>query len=240
MPERILVVDDDRQLTSFLDRFLTKQGYQVSTAATTTQMGLAMEHQEFDMMVLDISLPDGDGFEITREIRKSSELPIIVLTARDEVFDRVIGLELGADDYVTKPYEPRELLARIKSVLRRSKSQTPLAASEPTERYREFSFFRMDLVLRTLSRVSDNTPVDLTSTEYALLLLLSSFPSEVLSRAKILDALYGNSTAVTDRAIDAHIVRLRKKLEQDENETSIIRTVHGVGYTLATSVETIS
>lgn len=240
MPERILVVDDDRQLTSFLERFLNKQGYQVSSVATATQMGLVMEHQEFDLIVLDIGLPDGDGFEVTREIRKSSELPIVVLTARDEVFDRVIGLELGADDYITKPFEPRELLARIKSVLRRSRPSTPAASGAARERYREFSVFRMDLELRTLHSSTDNATIDVTSTEYALLLTLTDHPGQVLPRAKILDSMYGNSTAVTDRAIDAHIVRLRRKLDQGESETSVIRTIHGVGYTLATSITTTS
>ncbi|SPH17024.1 Transcriptional regulatory protein OmpR [Defluviimonas aquaemixtae] len=238
MAERILVVDDDRQLTSFLERFLQKQGYQVSTAATATQMGLAMEHQEFDLIVLDIGLPDGDGFEVTREIRKSSELPIVVLTARDEVFDRVIGLELGADDYLTKPFEPRELLARIKSVLRRSRAPEPAATAATNLRFRDFSGFRMDLVARTLCRSSDDTPIGVTSTEYALLLALTDHPGKVLTRSAILDALYGNSTAVTDRAIDAHIVRLRRKLDEGDHERSLIRTVHGVGYTLAADVVT--
>ena len=236
MAERILVVDDDRQLTSFLERFLTKQGYQVSTSATATQMGLVMEHQEFDLIVLDIGLPDGDGFEVTREIRKSSELPIIVLTARDEVFDRVIGLELGADDYITKPFEPRELLARIKSVLRRSRTRASAPAPAANVRFRDFSGFRMDLVSRTLCRSSDNSAIGVTSTEYALLLALTDRPGKVLSRSEILDALYGNSTAVTDRAIDAHIVRLRRKLGKGGSETSLIRTVHGVGYTIAASI----
>jgi DNA-binding response OmpR family regulator len=237
MPERILVVDDDRQLTSFLERFLSKQGYQVSVAATATQMGLMMEHQEFDLIVLDIGLPDGDGFEVTREIRKSSELPIVVLTARDEVFDRVIGLELGADDYLTKPFEPRELLARIKSVLRRSRPPEPSVPAAASERFREFSGFRMDLVSRSLCRASDKAPVSVTSTEYALLLALTDHPGRVLTRSQILDALYGNSTAVTDRAIDAHVVRLRRKLNANDGEMSIIRTVHGVGYTLAAPIE---
>jgi DNA-binding response OmpR family regulator len=237
MTERILVVDDDQQLTSFLDRFLSKQGYAVACAATATQMGLLMEHNEYDLIVLDIGLPDGDGFEVTREIRHSSEMPIVVLSARDEVFDRVIGLELGADDYLTKPFEPRELLARIKSVLRRSRHPGESSSAAANERFRLFSRFRMDLVSRTLHHASDNAPIGLTSTEYALLLALTDSPGKVLARSEILDAIYGNSTAATDRAIDAHIVRLRRKLGDCDTETSLIRTVHGVGYMFAATIE---
>ncbi|MCK8464019.1 response regulator transcription factor [Aliiroseovarius sp. S1339] len=240
MAERILVVDDDRQLTSFLDRFLSKQGYRVTTAGTASQMGLAMEHQEFNLIVLDIGLPDGDGFELTREFRKHSNLPIIVLTARDDVFDRVIGLELGADDYITKPFEPRELLARVKSVLRRSGADDAPVLEGAPERYRDFSGFRIDLVSRMLSLRDDGTEINVTSTEYALLLALTDTPGKVLARSEILEALYGNSTAVTDRAIDAHMVRLRRKLGQGDGEAPLIRTVHGVGYTIAASILNVS
>lgn len=239
MAERILVVDDDRQLTSFLERFLCKQGYQVDSAAGAIQMGKLMEHRECDLLVLDIGLPDGDGFEITREIRRHSHLPIVVLTARDEVFDRVIGLELGADDYVTKPFEPRELLARIKSVLRRSHlNDASPNAVDPDDRSatRHFDNFQIDLVRRIVSRKSDGATLSLTSTEYALLLALTARPGQIMDRSAILAALYGNSTTVTDRSIDAHIARLRRKLGDREREAPLIQTVHGVGYLLGTTV----
>jgi DNA-binding response OmpR family regulator len=236
MAEQILVVDDDLQLTSFLDRFLTKQGFSVTCAATATQMGLMMEHAEYDLIVLDIGLPDGDGLEVMREIRRSSEMPIVVLSARDEVFDRVIGLELGADDYLTKPFEPRELLARIKSVLRRTRTPGVPDQKEAEVRRRNFAGFSLDLIARTLSRMEDGSTVPLTSTEYALLLALSERPGQVLNRAIIVGSVYGHSTAITDRAVDAHVARLRRKIDQGDTDTSLIQTVHGVGYTLASAV----
>ena len=236
MAEQILVVDDDLQLTSFLDRFLTKQGFSVTCAATATQMGMKLEHNEYDLIVLDIGLPDGDGLEIMREIRRSSEMPIVVLSARDEVFDRVIGLELGADDYLTKPFEPRELLARIKSVLRRTRAPGDPAQNETPARYRNFAGFSLDLVARALCRTDDDSTVQLTSTEYALLLALSEHPGQVLNRALIVGSVYDHSTAITDRAVDAHVARLRRKLNQGNTDTSLIQTVHGVGYTLASAV----
>jgi len=236
MAERILVVDDDRQLTSFLERFLVKQGYSVSVAASATQMGLVMEHEDFDLLVLDVGLPDLDGFEITREIRRTSRLPIIMLTARDEVYDRIIGLEMGADDYMSKPFEPRELLARIKSVLRRAHPTDTDTPSAQTSQVLTFAGYCLDLTTQTLRETAGNV-VPLTSTEYTLLRILAEHPGKVMTRANILENIYGNATAITDRAIDAHIARLRRKIDLSDADTSLIRTVHGVGYCLAVSIE---
>jgi DNA-binding response OmpR family regulator len=238
MAERILVVDDDRQLTSFLDRFLSKQGYAVSIAASAAQMGLMMEHAEFDLLVLDIGLPDLDGFEITREIRRTSRLPIVILTARDEVYDRIIGLEMGADDYVCKPFEPRELLARIKSVLRRALPVEDVPKAVQSAQTLTFAGYVLDLITQNL-RDTDGLVVPLTSTEFTLLKILAERPGKVMTRAHILETLYGNATGVTDRAIDAHIARLRSKIETAEADALLIRTVHGVGYCLAASVEAV-
>lgn len=236
MAERILVVDDDRQLTSFLERFLVKQGYTVSTAASATQMGLVMEHGDFDLLVLDVGLPDLDGFEVTREIRRTSRLPIVMLTARDEVYDRIIGLEMGADDYVCKPFEPRELLARIKSVLRRAHPNDAASETEQSPRVLTFAGYSLDLIAQNL-RDATGTVVPLTSTEYTLLKILAERPGKVMTRAHILESIYGNATAITDRAIDAHIARLRRKIEQADADTPLIRTVHGMGYCLAVSTQ---
>ncbi|MDP3960413.1 MAG: response regulator transcription factor [Pseudorhodobacter sp.] len=232
MSDSILVVDDDRQLTSFLDRFLTKQGFLVHAVGSATQMGLAMEHRDFDLVLLDVGLPDIDGFEVMRELRRSSRLPIILLTAREEVYDKIIGLELGADDYVSKPFEPRELLARIRSVLRRSNGATGTPDALPEIRTISFLGFVMDLPRRHLSG-PDNRPVPLTGMEFALLRLLAENAGSVVSRDRIMQSVYGNSPNVTDRAIDAHMARLRKKLVVDASHEPLIRTIHGSGYSLA-------
>lgn len=235
MTDSILLVDDDRQMTSFLDRFLTKQGYSVHSVGTATQMGLAMEHKDFDLVLLDVGLPDIDGFEVTRELRRSSRLPIILLTAREEVFDRIIGLELGADDYVSKPFEPRELLARIRSVLRRSKGMSPSHDALPEIRCIRFAGFTLDLPSRRLSGPA-NDDIDLTGMEFSLLKLLAGNSGQVISRDRIMQTIYGNTCNVTDRAIDSHVARLRKKLSRVDRAENLIRTVHGSGYTLAASV----
>ena len=223
-------------LTSFLERFLIKQGYTVSTAGSASQMGLVMEHSDFDLLVLDIGLPDLDGFEITREIRRTSRLPIVMLTARDEVYDRIIGLEMGADDYVCKPFEPRELLARIKSVLRRTHPNDTASETVQSTQVLTFAGYSLDLIAQNL-RDTAGTVVPLTSTEYTLLKILAERPGKVMTRAHILEAIYGNATAITDRAIDAHIARLRRKIEPAEADSPLIRTVHGVGYCLAASIQ---
>ncbi len=232
MTDTILVVDDDRQMTSFLDRFLTKQGFAVQTVGSATQMGLAMEHRKFDLVLLDVGLPDIDGFEVTRELRRTSRLPIILLTAREEVFDKIIGLELGADDYVAKPFEPRELLARIRSVLRRAKGQVPSHDALPEVRSIRFADYNLDLPARRLSGPGSQV-VALTGMEFSLLRLLAENAGQVVSRDRIMQSIYGHSANVTDRAIDAHVARLRKKLEPTDSGIDLIRTVHGSGYTLA-------
>lgn len=233
MTENVLVVDDDRQMTSFLDRFLTKQGYAVNTAGSATQMGLAMEHRDFDLVLLDVGLPDIDGFEVTRELRRTSRLPIILLTAREDVFDRIIGLELGADDYVSKPFEPRELLARIRSVLRRSRGTAPTQNALPEVRCISFCGYVLDLPTRCLSG-PHNGIVPLTGMEFNLLKLLAENAGSVVTRDRIMHSIYGHSFNVTDRALDAHVARLRKKLHRGDRGNEMIRTVHGSGYVLAT------
>lgn len=232
MGDAILVVDDDRQMTAFLERFLTKQGFSVHSVGSATQMGLALEHRDFALILLDVGLPDIDGFEVTRELRRSSRLPIILLTAREDVFDKIIGLELGADDYVSKPFEPRELLARIRSVLRRSKGASAAAEALPGVRSIRFLDFVMDLPRRHLSG-PDNAPVPLTGMEFNLLRVLAENAGGVVSRDRIMQTIYGNAPNVTDRAIDAHVARLRKKLEGGGRHEPLIRTVHGSGYSLA-------
>ena len=238
MANRILVIDDDSQLTSFLKRFLEKQGFQADTTATATNARILLGKETYSLVVLDLNLPDGDGLEIAGEIRHASGTPVIMLTARDEVYDRIVGLEVGADDYVTKPYEPRELLARIKSVLRRSGGPDMRETLDDPQVIR-FVGLELDVAQRRLTNLSDNRTIPLTNTEFTLLFTLVKNVGEILSRDAIMDALYGNSITVTDRAIDAHVARLRRKIDLQSGNTSLIRAVHGQGYILATELEAV-
>lgn len=236
MDQKILIVDDDGQVTSFLKRFFERHGFHTTTASTAGGLYDAMEKDTFDIIVLDLILPDEDGFEVAKRIRVFSDTPIIMLTARDDVYDRVVGLELGADDYVTKPYEPRELLARVRSVMRRyDKNAKPKRGVSNVLRFNDFE---IDIVKSAVRNISNDSQLKLTSTEFTLLRALADAQGEVLTRAQILSTVYGNSIQITDRAIDAHIVRLRKKISAASDNEDLIRTVHGVGYKLAAVVTT--
>lgn len=237
MSERILVVDDDPQLTGFLDRYLTKQGFDVVCVGTASEMVNALKARNFDLCVLDLILPDRDGFDVTKDLRASSRLPIVVLSARSEVFDRIVGLELGADDYITKPFEPRELLARIKAVLRRAREhEAPAPPIAGGSRALLFGGWKLDLVARTLVAIHTGSLARLTAMEFAMLKVLLQNPNVVLSRDQILDLVHGETTYVADRAIDVHIARLRRKIERDPAEPEFIKTVRGEGYVLAATV----
>ena len=193
----------------------------------------------YALVVLDLILPDGDGFEIAGEIRHASQTPVIMLTARDEIYDRIVGLEIGADDYVTKPYEPRELLARIRSVLRRSNAPDPQDALDKLQTIR-FVGLELNLSQRRLVDLPKGQVIALTNTEFTLLTALVEHAGVVLSRTVIMDALYGNSITVTDRAIDAHVTRLRRKIDPKDGNPSLIRAVHGQGYMFTSEIEHLS
>ncbi len=231
MSEHIIVVDDDPQLTDLLDRYLTKQGFHVVCAASGREFSRKLDQSRFDLCVLDLMLPDRDGFEITRELRQRTSMPIIVLTARSEVFDRIVGLELGADDYLTKPFEPRELLARIKAVLRRAKT-TPRddAGRARNEQSCHFGKWRLDLAAMTLVDATNGTPSKLTAMEFALIKALAQHPNVTLTRDQLIDFVHGEGVVVADRAIDVHVARLRRKIERDPAEPEFIKTVRGRGY----------
>lgn len=237
MSERILVVDDDPQLTGFLDRYLTKQGFDVVCVGTAAEMVNALKAQDFDLCVLDLILPDRDGFDVTKDLRSTSRLPIVVLSARSEVFDRIVGLELGADDYITKPFEPRELLARIKAVLRRAREyESSVAMPVGATKALLFGDWKLDLEARTLINLPAGAPAKLTAMEFAMMRVLLEHPNVVLSRDQMLDLVHGETTYVADRAIDVHIARLRRKIERDPAEPEFIKTVRGEGYVLAGKV----
>ena len=237
MSEHILVVDDDSQITSFLQRYLEKQGFSTTCVGTGREMHEVLTKEKIDLLVLDVGLPDANGFELTQEIRSTSNLPIIVLSARDESYDRIFGLEFGADDYVTKPFEPREFVARIRSVLRRSKVEGLAKITvKPEQSLLQFGHWVMNLSERTLTHFDSKKDANLTSMEFDLLRVMVEQPRMVLSRDQLLDGARGFNAIVGDRTIDVHIMRLRKKIEPDQNQPRYIKTIHGIGYCLADDV----
>ena len=222
---RILLIDDDTDLGPPLAAYFRRFGLELVQAfAPSEGLGL-LRSGGFDAAILDVMLPEMDGFELCRTIRRESDLPIVMLTARGDVMDRVVGLELGADDYLPKPFEPRELVARLQTVLRRLR--VPAPASAALEGPLRFEGLEVDPVTRTAKRQGE--PLELTSTEFDLLLLLARAPAKVHSRDDILAALRGHDADLYTRAVDIVVSRLRKKLEP----LDCIRTVRHAGYSLA-------
>ena len=222
----ILVVDDEPNMRSLLMGYLHQHGYRVVTARDGQEAIFAARHEKPDLIVLDIMMPEMDGLEFIRRFRKESGVPIILLTARVEEGDRVVGLELGADDYVTKPFSPRELTARIGTVLRRV-GQVP--ASPPVVRAAGIVLDRQQRVVSVAGHL-----VDLTPTEFELLGVLMSSPGRVFSRAELLDQAQGIRVSGMERTIDVHIRNLRSKVEADPSHPHRIQTIYGVGYRLST------
>jgi DNA-binding response OmpR family regulator len=221
---RILIVDDEPKIIRLVHDFLEAAGFATSTARTGDEALMRVRTEAPDLVVLDLGLPGLDGLDVTRAIRKSGELPIIMLTARDDETDKIIGLELGADDYVTKPFSPRELVARIRAVLRRQ------AGAGETERL-VAGELELDLPRMRVTRAG--TPIDLTATEFALLAAMARAPGRVFTRAQLLDAIHGVAFESYERAIDAHVKNIRRKLEPDPRRPRALLTVYGVGYRLA-------
>jgi len=236
--EHILVVDDDPEIRSLLQAYLEKNGYRVSSAGDGRGMKALLERSRIDLVVLDIMLPGEDGLTLCRELRARSPLPIIMLTARGDDTDRIVGLEMGADDYLPKPFNPRELLARIKGVLRRTKVLTPLAQSPSTQNYR-FAGWTLDTASRHLID-PQGVVVPLSSGEYRLLQTFVEHPRRVLNRDQILDLSQGREWGPFDRSIDVQISRLRKRLRDDGKRPAIIKTVRGEGYVLSAEVSVAS
>jgi DNA-binding response OmpR family regulator len=230
MPEKILVVEDDPTVSSFIEEYLGSQGYQVSTAKDGTGMRHVLSRQEVDLVILDLMLPGEDGLELAREIRSHSDVPIVMVTGRSDTVDRVVGLEMGADDYIPKPFEARELLARIRSVLRRS--QKTVAAKEetkPRQNKAGFAGWNLDLGRRRLTS-ADGEEVRLTSAEFDLLVAFVNNPDKVLTRDRLLDLVYGREMFPFERSIDVLVMRLRGKIELDRGNPMLIKTVRGAGY----------
>ena len=231
----ILVVDDDREIRDLLGKFLERQRLRVTTARDGRDARRAFANGHFQLVVLDLMLPGESGMEIARWLRAESKVPIIMLTAMAEETDRIIGLELGADDYVTKPFNPRELLARIRAVLRRT-GDADERQTENTVRTYSFSGWLLETARR---RLLDPTGVEvaLTGGEYDLLVALLERPNRVLTRDMLLDLLRGRQAGPFDRAIDVAVSRLRRKLEDDGRHAQLIKTVRGGGYVLSSPVE---
>jgi len=222
--EHLLVVDDDPQLRDLLARYLGEQGFRVSAVADGAAMDALLAREQPDLVILDLMLPGEDGLSIARRLRAQNHVPIIILSARGEEVDRIVGLEVGADDYLPKPFNPRELLARIRAVLRRPAQQ---AVTTARERYR-FGPFSLDIERRTLMRAGEE--IALTAGEFALLRVLSEHPNHVLSRDRLIDLLKGYDRSPFDRSIDVRVTRLRRKIEVDPSAPRYLRTVWGEGY----------
>ncbi|MBE0531093.1 MAG: response regulator [Rhodospirillales bacterium] len=237
----ILVVDDDREIRDLLGRFLGKHGYRVTTAADGREMAKVLTDWSIDLIVLDLMLPGEDGLTLCRNLRSSSTVPVIMLTAMGEETDRIIGLEMGADDYLPKPFNPRELLARIKAVLRRADAQPGRRAARTMadgegETVVAFSGWNFNLDSRELTS-PDGVRVELSGGEYELLAAFVSRPQRVLSRDQLLDLARGRDSQPFDRAIDVQVSRLRRKIEADPANPQMIKTVRGGGYVFTAAVE---
>ena len=221
---RLLLIEDDPRLAEMVREYLATSGYRV-THAPTARAGLAAHEREaFDAIMLDLMLPDMDGLEICRRVRAYAETPILMLTARGDAMDRVVGLEMGADDYLPKPFEPRELLARLKAILRRSGS----GARADVLR---FGRLEIDRAARQVRR--DGEPAALTGTQYALLLALAEHAGRVLSREQLMDLVKGEPFESFDRSIDVHVSRIRQAIEDDPKHPRRVITVRGAGYVFA-------
>lgn len=232
--EHILVVDDDEGIRRLLADYLNKNGYRSTAVAEGKAAAAVLAQSRVDLIVLDLMLPGEDGLTLCRNLRARSNIPIIILTARGEETDRIVGLEMGADDYVAKPFNPRELLARIKGVLRRA-GMLPqnLRADDATRIY--FAGWVLDIATRNLI-AADSTVVALSGAEYKLLRVFLAHPNRVLSRDMLMDLTAGREIDAFERSIDVQISRLRQRLEDDAREPAIIKTVRGEGYVLAATV----
>ena len=239
----LLIVDDDREIRDLLSRFLRKHGFRVSLAVDGREMRKALEDRAIDLIVLDLMLPGEDGLALCRRLRTESSVPVIMLTAMGEEIDRIVGLEMGADDYLAKPFNPRELAARIRAVLRRSRAGNSRAAVAPPAPGAEakgsivrFDGWQLDLNKRELFS-PEGVLVPLSAGEFALLVTFVQHPQRVLSRDQLLDFARGRDAQPFDRAIDVQVSRLRRKIDDDPREPALIKTVRGGGYLFAPKVE---
>jgi two-component system OmpR family response regulator len=234
----ILVVDDDPQIRALLEDYLTNNELRVTAAANSQQMSSTLASEAIDLVVLDLRLAGEDGMAIARSLREQSAIPIVMLTGVKDEADRVMGLELAADDYLTKPFSPRELLARIRTVLRRTRVTALAQARQQEVRAYRFAEFELNLRTRRLKR-HDTAPVELTNREFNLLAALVAAPQRILTRDQLLEASRVYDNEVYDRSIDVLVLRLRRKIENDPSQPRFIITERGVGYTFNSPVEVL-
>jgi two-component system, OmpR family, phosphate regulon response regulator OmpR len=239
MQNRILLIEDDPRLAALVSEYLGESGYLVTNAASGA-LGLSLAATSpFDALILDLMLPDMDGLEVCRQLRSKSTIPIVMLTARGDATDRVVGLEMGADDYLPKPFEPRELLARLRAILRRGRSDTQLwngavkgsGVAQQAEDVLQFG--RLEIDRGALEIRLDQKICDLTSHQFTLLLTLAENAGRVLSRERLLESATGETLEAFDRSIDVHISRIRAEIEDDPKKPRRIITVRGAGYVFA-------
>lgn len=232
----IMLVEDDREIRVLFSRFLRSNDMRVSTTADGREMDRMLRDNRIDLIVLDIMLPGEDGLSICRRLRASSRVPMIMLTAKGEDIDRIVGLEIGADDYVTKPFNPRELLARIRAVLRRGAIDTVEGAR--TGSVLTFDGWRLDPNVRQLHD-PEGTRVALTGAEFDLLLVFCERPRRVLSRDQLIDLTQGRTAAPLERSVDVLVSRLRQKMEKEPKEPTLIQTIRSGGYMFSPAVEAV-
>ena len=235
-PTRVLLVDDETSLREPLADYLVRQGFVVSQAEDAAKARSLLVEETPDLVLLDIMMPGEDGLSLCRHLSEAKNIPVILLTAKGEATDRIVGLEIGADDYMVKPFEPRELVARIRSVLRRASK--PAAVPEEDALF-EFDGWRLDPLKRRLTD-PEGTVVPLSSAEFRLLVAFLGHPRQVLDRDRLLDMVQGREAHLFDRAVDNQVSRLRRKLEEDSRDPKLIQTVWGGGYRLAADVRRLA
>ncbi len=234
----VLALDDDAGVRSLIAEYLTQNELRVTTVASGRELAAVMARETVDLVVLDLRLPGEDGMQIAQRLRTASAIPILMLTGRVDEADRVMGLELGADDYLTKPFSPRELLARIRALLRRVQANTTVADAIAKVRAYRFGNWELSIGLRRL-KSTDGTSIELTNGEFSLLTAFLSAPQRVLTRDQLLDLSRLHNAEVYDRSIDVQILRLRRKIEPDPSQPSYIRTERGAGYVFDAAVDVV-
>jgi two-component system OmpR family response regulator len=235
----ILVVDDDREICSLVSQFLSRHSLRVSTARDGAEMMRVLDVGRIDLIVLDLMLPGEDGLSLCRKLRAQGAIPVIMLTAMGEEIDRILGLEMGADDYLAKPFNPRELLARVRAVLRRVGAlPAPVAETGTGGRVLNFEGWRLDIAKRELKN-SEGEIVILSSGEFDLLQAFAERPQRVLTRDQLLDLARGRAAVLYDRSVDIQVMRLRRKIEQNPKDPQLIKTVRSGGYMFTPPVQVI-
>lgn len=233
--DRILIVDDDADIRQLLVDYLVRNGLEALPARNGREMWQALERHAVDLVVLDLMLPDTDGLVLCRELRARANIPVLMLTARGEEADRIVGIEMGADDYMVKPFSPRELLARIKGILRRTRALPPNLKPD-AQRCLAFAGWKLDTATRALTG-PDGVVTPLSGADFRLLRILLDHPNRVVNRDQLIELIHGREAEPYDRAIDVQISRLRQRLQDTGREAGLIRTVRGEGYVLAATVE---